>query len=109
LTDRQNFYKSEYQNIPEYRAGMHIGLVMTGEMGDLKQEIVHVGDVMNTAARLAGHCRITNDRLIVSETLSSQLDLPLEWKTKPLGPTPLRGKKEAMEVVALINESGAKV
>ncbi len=103
LETRKDYYENEYQNIPKYRAGVHLGMVMTGEMGDLKREIVHVGDAMNTAARLADHCRAVNESIILSKTITSQLTFTSTNFFKSLGPVKLRGKAEQMEVFTIVN------
>jgi hypothetical protein len=45
-------YRSAFGTVPGFRGGLHGGTVVTGELGDLKQEIVFVGDILDTAARL---------------------------------------------------------
>ena len=47
----------DYGAEPRLRGALHIGPLMVGEIGDLKRQIVMIGDTMNTAARIEGACR----------------------------------------------------
>jgi adenylate cyclase len=43
-------YTREFGVVPRFRGGPHGGTVTAGELGDLRQQIVFVGDILNTAA-----------------------------------------------------------
>ena len=47
-------YLDQFGVVPEYKAGVHVGEVMTAEIGDLKRGLVFNGDVLNTGARIQG-------------------------------------------------------
>ncbi len=40
--------------MPEFKAGFHIGKVITAEIGVIKKDIIFTGDVLNTTARIQG-------------------------------------------------------
>jgi adenylate cyclase len=94
-------YQERYGLVPEYRAALHIGTVVAGEMGDLKREIAFVGDTLNTAARLLAACRELRRDVVASTTLLDRVTLPKGPASEPLAPITLRGKEEAVPVVAL--------
>ncbi len=94
-------YLDRFGVVPEYKAGVHLGEVMTAEMGDLKKALVFNGDVLNTTARIQGECNRLERRLILSSDLLQRLSLPAEWRTEAMGPVSLRGKAEPLELVAL--------
>ena len=45
-------YQREIGAVVTFRAGLHCGPVVTGEMGTVKKEIVFLGDTVNTTARI---------------------------------------------------------
>lgn len=50
-------YENLYGFSPEFRAGLHGGKVLITWIGEVKKEIVYVGDVLNTTARIAEECK----------------------------------------------------
>ena len=91
----------EYGVVPEFKAGVHAGEVITAQIGELKSEIVYNGDVLNTTARIQAMCNELGRRLLVSEELVERLNLGPEYAVEALGPVPLRGKGEAVDLCAL--------
>ncbi len=67
IENRKDRYLARYGIIPEFRAGLHYGPLVVGEIGLNKQEIAFSGDVMNTTARIQAECRIVGERFLVSE------------------------------------------
>jgi adenylate cyclase len=84
-----------------FRAGLHCGPVVIGEMGTIKREIALIGDAMNTAARIVDSCRDNGEAVIVSAALLQQLTIPPGIAARALGPIQLRGKKSPIELFAL--------
>jgi len=85
-----------------FRAALHCGPVVIGELGVMKQEIALIGDTMNTAARLQQACRDTGHRVLASAALIEAIGtLPLGIIARAIGPLPLRGKAAALAVYAL--------
>ena len=97
---RKKRYLDRFGVVPEYRAGIHLGEVMTAEIGDLKKGLVFNGDVLNTGARIQGECTRLGRRLVSSADLFDRLDLPDEWTAEAMGSVTLRGKSEPTELVA---------
>jgi adenylate cyclase len=58
LTAQGPAYEREFGLIADFRAGLHCGPVVVGELGYLKKEIALIGDTMNTAARIQEACRV---------------------------------------------------
>ena len=59
-------YTRDFGTVPRFRAGLHGGMVTAGELGDLRRQIVFVGDILNTAARLEEYAKRTGLDLVVS-------------------------------------------
>ncbi len=98
---RREYYETEFGHVPQFKAGLHFGDVITAEIGDLKKEIVYNGDVLNTTARIESMCNEYDQQLIASEELVSHLELPNFIAAKSLGPVVLRGKADAIPLIAL--------
>jgi len=94
-------YQSEFGRSVEFRAGLHCGPVVVGEMGTVKKEIALLGDTLNTAARLVDACRDGGKSVIASAVLLDQLTLPHGITAQPLGPILLRGKESAVELFSM--------
>ena len=105
---KQERFMKRFGVIPEFKAGMHIGEATTGEIGALKKEIVFVGDVLNTAARIQGMCSEHHTDLIISDELRSGLqdqegqDM---FETQPLGDIRLKGKAGGVELYSVKEKS----
>jgi adenylate cyclase len=95
-------YEREFGERADFRAGMHCGSVVVGELGHLKKEIALIGDTMNTAARIQHACREMGFRVLASATLLDRLSaLPQGVTAHPLGPLTMRGKQAPLELYAL--------
>ena len=94
-------YQREFGLQVDFRAGLHCGPVVIGEMGTIKKEIALLGDTLNTAARIVDACRDSGEAVIASAALLGQLTLPPGIIARALGPIRLRGKKSPVELFAL--------
>jgi adenylate cyclase len=94
-------YRRAFGVVPRFRIGLHVGTVVSGELGDLKQEIAFLGDTMNTTARLIDACREQDRDCIASADLVARLSLPSAIRAEPLGAIRLRGRQAPLDLVAL--------
>jgi len=106
ISKKSSGYLEKYGLIPEFKAGMHGGIVVTGEMGFIKKEIAYLGDVLNTTARIESACNEFGAELIVSDTVLSRLNLGGVYKITHLGSIKFRGKENAVEVAAVEEVNG---
>ena len=93
-------YLDRFGVVPEFKAGVHIGEVMTAEIGDLKRALIFNGDVLNTGSRIEKECARLGRRLLSSADLFTRLTVPEGWTVEEMGPATLRGKSEPLELVA---------
>ena len=91
-------YLSDFGAPPAFRAGLHAGPVVAGEVGELKTEIVFLGDTVNTTARVLEACKTLGPRMLVSRDLLAYVALPPDLEVRSLGPIALRGKQEPVEL-----------
>lgn len=88
--------------VPELRAALHGGSVVTAEVGVDRHKIAYFGDVMNATARLEGLCRETGRSVLISDAVLARLPaLPDGVEAEALGGFRLRGRSETMAVHAL--------
>lgn len=94
-------YERDFGAVPHFRAGLHGGAVTAGELGDLRQQIVFVGDILNTAARLEEYAKRSGFDLVVSGALLERLVLPAGIEARLCGELELRGKDERVAAYSL--------
>ena len=102
LSKKSDYYKNKYGVVPEFKAGLHYGYVMAGEIGIVKREIAFSGDVLNTTARIQSKCNELNVNILLSKFLLDKLNLRPELFTSILmGDTLLRGKEQSLSLYTL--------
>ena len=95
-------YTREFGSRANFRAALHCGPVVIGELGVVKMEIALLGDTMNTAARLQQACRDTGHRVLASAELVHRISaLPSGIAERSIGRPRLRGKEREIELHAL--------
>jgi len=96
LSRQNSFYKENYDGLqPEFKAGLHYGFVMAGEVGVVKRDIAYSGDVLNTTARIQSMCNELGVNVLLSQFLLDKLALrPHLFNTKRVGEMLLRGKEQ---------------
>ena len=97
---RDHFLQT-YGVVPEFKAGVHTGEVITAQIGELKSDIVYNGDVLNTTARIQALCNQLGQKLLVSAELIERLSLGPEYTVVELGDVSLHGKAEALKLCAV--------
>jgi adenylate cyclase len=94
-------YLLRYGLVPGFKAGIHCGRVVAGEVGIIKRDITYSGDVLNTTSRILGQCEPLKEELIVSGDVLSQLGVLRNFITRPLGSIRLKGKEKEVMLNAL--------
>ena len=98
LDELASTYMKKYGVSPEFKAGLHHGMVTAGEVGSIKRDIVFSGDVLNTTSRIQEQCNNYQVKCLISK---QTLDLIKDQNTfEPihLGNIKLRGKEELIEL-----------
>lgn len=70
---RSSYYTAVYGVVPDFKAGLHCGHVMVGEIGVVKRDIAFSGEVVGTAARIQNRCNHLEVNLLISQDLKDQL------------------------------------
>jgi len=99
LMNKADYYKEKYGVVPEFKAGLHYGDVMAGEIGVVKREIAYSGDVLNTTARIQSKCNELGVNILLSKFLVNRLNLlPGSFEPRLIGDIALRGKEQSLEL-----------
>jgi len=96
--EKADYYKEKYSGIvPEFKAGLHYGFVMVGEIGIVKRDIAYSGDVLNTTSRIQDKCNELGVDILFSKYLLDKIkSLPDAYHPRQIGKMLLRGKHEAV-------------
>ncbi|HET9416689.1 MAG TPA: adenylate/guanylate cyclase domain-containing protein, partial [Candidatus Limnocylindria bacterium] len=94
-------YESDFGIAPGFWAGLHVGPVVTGEIGTIKHEIAYLGDTLNVAARIEEACKELEHQVLASADVVSAVELPGGTAGTSLGAIQLRGVAEPVELFAI--------
>ncbi|MEO0572375.1 MAG: adenylate/guanylate cyclase domain-containing protein [Bacteroidota bacterium] len=103
LLDKKEYYHSKYGTSPEFKAGLHGGVLMVAEVGVVKKEVAYHGDVINTSARIQAECNTHKVPILISEKLLMDLEIGSFFSTKHLGNVLLKGKQKKVNIHTLIS------
>jgi adenylate cyclase len=99
---KKDKYLDRYGLVPSFKAGLHCGRIIAGEIGIIKRDITYSGDVLNTTSRILSKCGELNEEVIASTDLLSEINLIKNYITRPLGAIKLRGKAKEVSLCALM-------
>lgn len=91
-------YQSRYGLIPTFKAGLHVGEVTRGQVGLIKREMLFIGDVLNTSARIQGLCNELKSDVLISEELKTLLPEEVRYTFTSKGCIELRGREQKEEL-----------
>lgn len=95
LNAKRDYFAKSYGVKPEFKAGLHYGYVMAGEIGVVKRDIAFSGDVLNTTSRIQDQCNKLGVDILLSKDLLDKLDKDtLDFAPREIGDIDLRGKQE---------------
>ncbi|KAF0104507.1 MAG: cya2 [Rhodospirillaceae bacterium] len=94
-------YRDRFGTVPEFRAALHCGEIVAGEIGDVRREIAYVGDTLNVAARLLDASKGVGGDVLASGELLARVRLPAGLRADPLPTLTIRGRDAPLEIAAL--------
>jgi adenylate cyclase len=99
---RKEHYLKSYGFLPEFKAGLHCGIITAVEVGRIKREIAYHGDTINTAARIQAMNNDLNESFLISGSVASLLeDDNNEFYFGSKGDISLKGKDKAVEIFSV--------
>ncbi len=99
-------YEAEFGIAPDFWAALHLGHVVTGEIGTIKHEIAFLGDTLNEAARILQASKDLGHRFLASADVVSAVDLPSDLVATSLGGVQLRGVEDSVELFSVAHRMG---
>lgn len=93
ITGLREKYMSRYGLVPDFKAGLHYGRVIAGEIGIIKRDITFSGDVLNTTSRIQGKCNEYHVKILSSDELLELLSFNNQYQRIPIGDIELKGKE----------------
>ena len=94
-------YRERYGGVPQFRAALHYGEIVAGEIGDVRREIAYVGDTLNVTARLLDAAKTLDRDVLVSADLLARATLPSGIVAEPLPTLTVRGRAAPLAIAAL--------
>ncbi len=103
ILQREKCYRKRYGFVPHFKAGLHAGKVIAGEVGELKTEIVFHGDTVNTASRIRSACAIFHRDILVSADLLKGIKTSIigHYMTEFIGHIKLKGKEQEIGLYSI--------
>lgn len=98
---REKYYIENYGYVPNFKASLHIGKVITVEIGDIKRDLAHHGDTLNTAARIQSMCNEYKKKLLASEVMIETGKLGEQFNTEYMGKITLKGKTVPVGIISI--------
>lgn len=94
-------YLARYGVVPTFKAGLHCGSVVAGEVGVVKRDISYSGDVLNTTSRIQGMCKELSVEFIASQHVLGEMLLEATFELRELGSIRLRGKENELSLASI--------
>lgn len=91
-------YLNKYRQVPKFRASIHMGKVIRGEVGNVKSQIVFHGEALYETAFIEKECQKLGLDILVSEHLMKRISLPVIYKKKQVGGIPIIGKEKPIKL-----------
>ncbi|MFD2725245.1 adenylate/guanylate cyclase domain-containing protein [Hyunsoonleella rubra] len=98
---KKSYYQKKFGLVPEFKAGYHVGKVTTGEIGIIKKDIVHTGDILNTASRIQDKCNALKSKVLISKELRERLGDADVFSFEEVDKLLLRGKTSEVQLYSV--------
>ncbi len=98
---RAGYYATRHGHMPLRRYALHGGEVASGEVGNLKREVVYLGDTIHTVAHMEDLGSQLDEPILISGDLLSRMTLPRKVSAVPVSAIRPKGKDRDVEVFAI--------
>lgn len=95
----------EFGLSPSFRAVIHGGPIVVGEMGHRKRQITYLGNTLNLTGRLENLSKELDIPYLVSDEVMSKVKLPEKVSIKPLGEKAVKGSTKKLAVYQILIEA----
>lgn len=101
LQDKKQEYIDEFGYAPDFRIGIHAGVLTIGQIGEEKLFIGIYGDVVNTAARIEQLNKSLGTKILISRDATQFMDNQWLVRLKKVGEQDIRGRENPVKVYTL--------
>lgn len=101
IAARRVHYVARFGAVPSFRAALHYGEIVAGEIGDVRREIAFVGDTLNVAARLLEASKTVGRDVLASEELLAATPQPAWLEVERLPVLNVRGRAAPLAIAGL--------
>lgn len=101
MNRQKDSYIKEFGFMPDFKAGLHGGNVVTGQVGKSMIDIVFHGDVINTTEHIMAQCKPLDKKVLISENLVRRIDLMPNLHTEYVTTVLLKGKENEVSLYTL--------
>lgn len=98
-------FVDEFNIPPKFRAVIHGGTIVVGEMGHRKKQITYLGNTLNLTSRLEGLSKELDIPYLVSDEVLSRSSLPNSIKSISLGEKAVKGSAKKLAVSQIVIEA----
>ena len=98
LKKREGYYQQKYGVQPFFKAGVHLGISVMTEVGEIKKEFCFHGDTLNTTARIQAQCNNLEAQILMSEALQIASSPPSNFQFSDVGIMELKGKEQPQKL-----------
>lgn len=102
ITQHAEVLRGEFGVVPQFRAALHGGRVISAQVGHTKRSLELSGDVMNSVSRILGVAKDLKADLLVSNEMLQRLPKAFErFEIGPENVVPVKGRKREVRVHAV--------
>ena len=102
---KQDKFVNEFHIRPEFRAVIHGGTIVVGEMGHRKKQITYLGNTLNLTSRLEDLSKELDIPYLVSDEVLGRSSLPNSMRSVPLGEKAVKGSAKKLAVSQIVIEA----
>lgn len=103
IENKRDEYIDEFGFEPRVQGGLHAGSLVTSEIGEIKTQIVFIGNTMNTASRILDTCDRLDMDLLASDQVLGMLGRIKKFKLSSIGKINMKGKQVDLELFEIKN------
>ena len=101
INGQKEKYFDKYGFVPGFRAAFHCGRVIRGEIGDVKSQLVFLGEVMYIVARLEKKCGELGHNILITSDLIQRISLPEILEMEYVGKLSASQKQKELDLYTL--------
>jgi len=95
-------YLEKHGIIPQFTAGLHGGHVTTGEIGEVKSQIIHHGRVIQETASLKDELKRLNENFLVTDYLIGKIKIPAGFQAIKCEPAQRIEKSNGADLYTIV-------